>query len=107
MPPKAAARPKTKPARKTPKTPVAKKSAKTPKVRPAAEISEIFRRFAKASPEPKGELEHVNAYTLLVAVVLSAQATDAGVNKATRALFKVADTPRKMLALGEERCGST
>ena len=65
-------------------------------------IAEIFRRFAQASPEPKGELEHVNAFTLLVAVVLSAQATDAGVNKATRALFKVADTPRKMVALGEE-----
>ena len=53
-------------------------------------------------PEPKGELEHVNAYTLLVAVVLSAQATDAGVNKATRALFKAADTPEKMVALGED-----
>ena len=68
-----------------------------------AEIREIFRRFAAADPEPKGELEYVNPFTLLVAVVLSAQATDAGVNKATRALFKVADTPAKMLALGEER----
>src|SRR4029078_3043995 len=57
----------------------------------------------KASPEPKGELEHINPYTLLVAVVLSAQATDAGVNKATRALFKIADSPKKMLALGENR----
>ncbi len=64
---------------------------------------EIFRRFAKECPEPKGELEHVNAYTLLVAVVLSAQATDAGVNKATRALFKAASTPAKMLALGEDK----
>ena len=63
----------------------------------------IFRQFAASNPEPKGELEHVNAYTLLVAVVLSAQATDAGVNKATRALFEVADTPQKMLALGEDR----
>jgi len=54
-------------------------------------------------PEPKGELEHVNPYTLLVAVVLSAQATDAGVNKATRGLFAVADTPEKMVALGEEK----
>lgn len=63
----------------------------------------IFARFAAAEPEPKGELEHVNAYTLLVAVALSAQATDAGVNKATRALFQVADTPQKMLDLGEER----
>ena len=65
-------------------------------------IKEIFRRFHEAEAEPKGELEHVNAYTLLVAVALSAQATDAGVNKATRALFKVADTPQKMLDLGEE-----
>lgn len=54
-------------------------------------------------PEPKGELEHVNPFTLVVAVALSAQATDAGVNKATRQLFAVADTPEKMLALGEER----
>ncbi|MEP9386731.1 endonuclease III [Mesorhizobium sp. KR9-304] len=70
-----------------------------------AEVHEIFRRFSVQRPEPKGELEHVNAFTLLVAVVLSAQATDAGVNKATRALFKVADTPRKMLALGEVKLG--
>jgi endonuclease-3 len=68
-----------------------------------AEIHEAFSRFQKANPEPKGELEHLNPYTLLVAVVLSAQATDAGVNKATRALFEVADTPQKMLALGEEK----
>ncbi|CAN1485613.1 Nth Predicted EndoIII-related endonuclease [Rhabdaerophilaceae bacterium] len=66
------------------------------------EIAEIFRRLFAIEPEPKGELEHVNAFTLLVAVVLSAQATDAGVNKATRALFAVADTPEKMLALGED-----
>ncbi|MFU0507401.1 endonuclease III [Pseudaminobacter sp. NGMCC 1.201702] len=71
-----------------------------------AEIHEIFRRFAVQRPEPKGELEHVNPFTLLVAVVLSAQATDAGVNKATRALFAVADTPEKMLALGEEEVGA-
>ena len=62
----------------------------------------IFTRFRAHEPEPKGELEHVNAYTLVVAVALSAQATDAGVNKATRALFKIADTPEKMLDLGEE-----
>lgn len=68
-----------------------------------AEIREVFSRFSKANPEPKGELEHVNPFTLLVAVVLSAQATDAGVNKATRALFEIADTPQKMLDLGEER----
>lgn len=72
------------------------------KARPLAEVREIFRRFSAQEPEPKGELEHVNAYTLLVAVVLSAQATDAGVNKATRALFLRADTPLKMLALGED-----
>jgi endonuclease-3 len=65
-------------------------------------ISEIFRRFEAAEPEPKGELAHVNAFTLLVAVALSAQATDKGVNRATEALFRVADTPAKMLALGEE-----
>ena len=59
-----------------------------------AEVHEAFSRFRKANPEPKGELEHLNPYTLLVAVVLSAQATDAGVNKATRALFEVADTPQ-------------
>ena len=67
------------------------------------EVREAFSRFRKANPEPRGELEHLNPYTLLVAVVLSAQATDAGVNKATRELFKVADTPQKMLALGEEK----
>jgi endonuclease III len=61
---------------------------------------EIFSRFAAANPEPTGELEYVNPFTLLVAVVLSAQATDAGVNKATRGLFKMADTPEKMAALG-------
>jgi endonuclease III len=60
----------------------------------------IFTRFQAAEPVPKGELEHVNAYTLVVAVALSAQATDAGVNKATRGLFAVADTPQKMLDLG-------
>jgi endonuclease-3 len=71
----------------------------------AAEVHEIFRRFSIQRPEPKGDLEHTNAFTLLVAVVLSAQATDVGVNKATRALFKVADTPEKMLALGEAKLG--
>lgn len=65
-------------------------------------IREIFDRFREAEPEPKGELDHVNVYTLVVAVALSAQATDAGVNKATKELFKIADTPAKMLALGEE-----
>jgi endonuclease III len=69
----------------------------------AAEIEEAFERFAKANPHPKGELQYSNPYTLLVAVVLSAQATDAGVNKATPALFKIADTPEKMVALGEAK----
>ena len=68
-----------------------------------AQVAEAFRRFLAANPEPKGELQHVNPFTLLVAVVLSAQATDAGVNKATPALFALADTPEKMAALGEER----
>ena len=68
-----------------------------------AEIAEAFRRFKAARPEPKGELEHINPFTLLVAVVLSAQATDAGVNKATPTLFAAADTPEKMAALGEQR----
>ena len=65
------------------------------------QIKEIFDRFAALTPNPKGELKYVNSYTLLVAVVLSAQATDVGVNKATRALFAKADTPEKMIALGE------
>ena len=68
-----------------------------------AEIEQAFRRFAAAMPEPKGELQHLNPFTLLVAVVLSAQATDAGVNKATPALFALADRPEKMAALGEAR----
>jgi endonuclease-3 len=63
-------------------------------------IREIFTRFQAGEPEPLGELDHVNAYTLVVAVALSAQATDKGVNKATAALFKIADTPQKMLDLG-------
>lgn len=69
---------------------------------PYQTIREIFTRFQAAEAHPKGELYHVNAYTLLVAVALSAQATDAGVNKATKALFQIADSPEKMLALGEE-----
>ncbi|MDR3488534.1 MAG: endonuclease III [Bradyrhizobium sp.] len=99
---------KARAAKKSSKTVVAGPSTKTsPKAstKPwtAAEVHEAFSRFRKANPEPKGELEHLNPYTLLVAVVLSAQATDAGVNKATRALFEVADTPQKMLALGEDK----
>lgn len=68
-----------------------------------ADIATFFDRLAETNPAPKGELEYMNPYTLLVAVVLSAQATDTGVNKATRPLFAVADTPQKILALGEER----
>ena len=81
------------------------KATPKPKAKPwtAAEIEEAFRRFHKADPEPRGELQHINPYTLLVAVVLSAQATDAGVNKATPALFAAADTPEKMVALGEAK----
>jgi endonuclease-3 len=67
------------------------------------EIEEAFRRFHAANPNPRGELKHIDPFTLLVAVVLSAQATDAGVNKATPALFKIADTPKKIAALGEAR----
>ncbi len=65
-------------------------------------IKQIFLRFQEAEAEPKGELDHVNVYTLLVAVALSAQATDVGVNKATKELFKTVDTAQKMLDLGEE-----
>jgi endonuclease-3 len=70
-----------------------------------AKAAEIFRRFAVAVPSPRTELHYCNHFTLLVAVVLSAQATDVGVNKATRALFAVADTPQKMAGLGEENLG--
>ncbi len=65
-------------------------------------LHRIFARFAQADAEPKGELHHTNAFTLVVAVALSAQSTDIGVNKATGPLFQIADTPEKMLALGEE-----
>ncbi len=108
----AAARKKSAPKKKAPaakkaaaarKAPVAKKAKGLRRVADAAAVQEIFTRFQKANPEPKGELEHVNAFTLLVAVVLSAQATDVGVNKATRPLFAIADTPQKMLALGEDK----
>jgi len=94
-----------KPARKSSSEPRKAKVSKPAAVKPwtNAQIEEAFRRFQKANPEPKGELQHINPFTLLVAVVLSAQATDAGVNKATPALFKAADTPAKMAALGEER----
>src|SRR5207302_9259125 len=85
--------------------PVKKSVRKAGKPKPwtPPEVEEAFRRFKKASPAPKTELEHINPYTLLVAVVMSAQATDAGVNKATPALFAAADTPEKMVALGEAK----
>ena len=67
------------------------------------EIREVFEIFKAANPEPKSELKWKNAYTLLVSVVLSAQATDKSVNKATESLYKIADSPKKMLALGEEK----
>jgi endonuclease-3 len=77
------------------------RAPRRPKPVDRSTVAEVFRRFQAHNPDPKGELEHVNPYTLLVAVVLSAQSTDAGVNKATRALFAIADTPQKMLRLGE------
>jgi endonuclease-3 len=102
--PKRAKKSRKPPASKKTQARGAKKSVKaSTKPWTPAKVREAFSRFRKANPEPKGELEHLNPYTLLVAVVLSAQATDAGVNKATRALFAVADTPQKMLALGEEK----
>jgi endonuclease-3 len=67
------------------------------------QVEEFYRRLAERTPAPKGELDFINPYTLLVAVMLSAQATDVSVNKATESLFKVADTPAKMLALGEAK----
>lgn len=94
---------------KSTKTPATKSSTasgrKLKRFKPAYtpdEMVEIFRRFSVQRPEPKGELEHVNPFTLVVAVALSAQATDIGVNRATRELFRIADTPEKMLALGED-----
>lgn len=68
-----------------------------------AEIRKVFERFKKANPNPQSELKWKNAYTLLVSVVLSAQATDKSVNKATEPLYKIADSPKKMLALGQEK----
>jgi len=75
-------------------------ATKKPKRLSAEDVDAIFGAFAAANPEPKGELDYINPFTLLVAVVLSAQATDAGVNKATPKLFAAADTPEKMVALG-------
>ena len=88
---------------KPPRKKAGRPGSKRPSRLSEADIAEIFRRFEAADPDPKSELEYVNPFTLLVAVVLSAQATDAGVNKATRALFKVADSPDTMLDLGEDK----
>jgi endonuclease-3 len=71
-----------------------------------ANIEEFYRRLAEADPEPQGELDYINVYTLLVAVVLSAQATDIGVNRATKKLFEIIDTPEKMVKLGETKLTS-
>ena len=83
--------------------PVKKKRSTSNTLYSPQEIQTVFERFRHNNPTPKGELEHTNPYTLVVAVALSAQATDVGVNKATRELFRLADTPQKMLALGEYR----
>ncbi len=77
-------------------------AAKKVKPLPKADVEAIFRRFHEIEPEPKGELDYINAFTLLVAVVLSAQATDVGVNKATKRLFELAPSPAAMVALGVE-----
>jgi len=77
--------------------------AKKVKTLPRADVEAIFARFHEIEPEPKGELDYTSAFTLLVAVVLSAQATDVGVNKATKQLFALAPTPAAMVALGPEQ----
>jgi len=78
-------------------------AAKKVKTLPRADVEAIFHRFHEIEPEPKGELEYLNAFTLLVAVALSAQATDVGVNRATKKLFELAPSPAAMVALGVER----
>jgi endonuclease-3 len=98
---KAAAKAARRPAAKNPRG--GGKAAAKPKPWTEAEVRQAFERFRNASPEPASELEHFSPYTLLVAVALSAQATDAGVNKATKNLFPIADTPEKMVALGEDK----
>jgi endonuclease III len=100
-------KPQSKPRRsmRTSRTAAPKKPVRAPRLPPTLRPEEVvafFDRLAAANPDPRSELDFINPYTLLVAVVLSAQATDAGVNKATEPLFKIVDTPQKMLALGEE-----
>ncbi len=94
---------KHKSAKKVPGKPSPKPVTRLPRLRDRPTVREIFRRFAAALPNPRGELNYRNPFTLLVAVVLSAQSTDAGVNKATAKLFAAADSPQKMLALGEAK----
>ncbi len=104
-PRKTATRTATKKTKKTTTAKTAKKATRK-KLRSRLtpeQIEELFARLAAERPNPQSELEFHNPFTLLVAVVLSAQATDVGVNKATRALFQVADTPEKMVALGEDK----
>ncbi len=101
--PRRISKPKAAPAKVAAKAAPKTSRGRAPKPLDRAGMTEVFRRLHEANPEPKGELDYTNPYTLLVAVALSAQATDVGVNKATRALFQVADTPQKMLDLGEER----
>ena len=84
------------------KKPARKPAPKAPKGVSLEVAAEIFKRLAKSRPDPKTELDYTDPYTLVVAVALSAQATDVSVNKATKELFRIADTPQKMLALGEE-----
>ena len=96
MPPAKPSAPRRQPPQASPKP-------KRPRPFSKAEAAEFYRRLAASRPIPQTELEFINPFTLLVAVVLSAQATDVGVNRATPALFAVADTPQKMLDLGEER----
>ena len=100
----ASAEPATKPDGKpASRRPAASRRQRLPRPKVTREAAaEVFARLSAGRPTPESELEYVNPFTLLVAVVLSAQATDAGVNKATRALFAIADTPEKMLALGED-----
>jgi endonuclease III len=95
--------PRAKPSQPVPSAPAPRAKARKPRALTKREATEFFHRLAATRPIPRTELEFINPFTLLVAVVLSAQATDVGVNRATPPLFAIADTPQKMLALGEER----
>src|ERR1700758_3722354 len=95
--------PRAKPSPIAPSAPAPRGKVRKPRPFTKREATEFFRRLAETRPIPRTELEFINPFTLLVAVVLSAQATDVGVNRATPALFAEADTPKKMAALGEPR----